>query len=180
MSGMEIIPSPIVFNPFCPSLYICIFVNLKYLMKMKKLFFSFMVLGGMLSCTAPKSDAPAPEASESESADSLATTAVSLDGEWTVVSIFGNDVTSETKPAFVFTGDTVNGATGCNRFFGPFKSTADSLLFSDMATTKMMCPDIAVEDSFLKAVHQVVTYSIADSTLSMKNADNQVVIVCKK
>lgn len=147
---------------------------------MKKLFFSLMVMGGMLSCTAPKNDAPAVEASESESVDSLASAVASLEGEWTVVSIFGNEVTSEAKPAFVFVGDTVNGATGCNRFFGPYKSTADSLLFSDMATTKMMCPDMAVEDSFLKAVHQVVTYTIVDGKLSMKNADNQEVIACQK
>ncbi|MCQ2231536.1 MAG: META domain-containing protein [Paludibacteraceae bacterium] len=147
---------------------------------MKKLFYSMMVLGAMMSCTAPKSDAPACNA-EAEAADSAQVNVSLVGGEWTVVSVLGNEVkvNTDAMPLFMFNAnDTVNGGTGCNRFFGAYKLAGDSLSFGDVASTKMMCPDMAVEDSLLKAIQQVVTYSIADSTLSMKNADNQEVIVC--
>ena len=71
--------------------------------------------------------------------------AASLAGsEWSPSS--QSSTTSE-KPQFVhFQGvGRVAGFAGCNRFFGSYESSGDSLTFGVLGATKMMCPPEAME-----------------------------------
>lgn len=60
---------------------------------------------------------------------------------------------------------SVTGLAGCNRINGVANFGAGSLQsvsFSRMAVTKMMCDNMAVEDIFLKALNEAATYNISN------------------
>lgn len=147
---------------------------------MKKLFFSLMLMGAMISC-APKNEAPKADAPDATT-DSVQVSTSELMGEWSVVTIAGTEVkmTSEPLPVIQFQDSLVSGNAGCNTFNGGYELSAEALTFGDFAVTKMMCPDMQVEDAFLQAIHQVASFKIADNKLSLLNAEGQEVIGCEK
>lgn len=111
-----------------------------------------------------------------------------IDGEWTVTEINGSPVktTGNGETAFIGfdTGDKrVNGFAGCNRIFGNIDIDTDMKIisFAKMASTRMMCLDMAVEDSLLAALGQVDSYDVAGkTTLVLKNTAGKTVVKLKK
>jgi copper homeostasis protein (lipoprotein) len=70
----------------------------------------------------------------------------------------------------------VAGSGGCNRIMGGYTLEGNTLKFSKMASTMMMCEDsMALEQSFLKALDTVTGWSIEGNTLLLKDASGQVV-----
>ena len=64
----------------------------------------------------------------------------------------------------------VNGNLGCNRFFGTFEINGNSLKFSQMGATKMMCINsMDIEDGFNAALNATDSYEIKDGALILKN-----------
>jgi heat shock protein HslJ len=53
----------------------------------------------------------------------------------------------------------VSGFAGCNRFFGQYKQEGSALQFSALATTKMACSDMELEQSFVQMISQVSSFS---------------------
>ncbi len=89
-----------------------------------------------------------------------------LSGEWNVVKIENKDITvpadGET-PYLAF--DVVNsrlfGSVGCNRVMGGLYATeAGAIDLSQMGATRMMCPDMALEDQLLTALNQVKEFGV--------------------
>lgn len=89
-----------------------------------------------------------------------------LDGEWTIVQVDGRAV--DAGGAFIepFLGfDTaekrVYGSAGCNRLSGSFETDSlgtGSLDLGGIASTRMLCPDMALEDSVLDALARVKSF----------------------
>ncbi len=100
--------------------------------------------------------------------------------EWKLVELRG-----ENSPAFAAEPDTFfftlseeNGLTGvgaCNRFFGNYRiGGLDTLMLSPMGMTQMACPNIELEDEFVKMLYEVNTYSIEGNRLVLFNEGEKV------
>lgn len=93
-----------------------------------------------------------------------------ITGEWNLTDISGKAVTAsedgDETPYIAF--DTANGrlsgSTGCNRLMGSFDTSAaaGTIDLSQIASTRMMCPDPSVEDAYLKALGEVKGYTLSD------------------
>ena len=85
--------------------------------------------------------------------------------KWEVAQISGMIIfTTETTklPTLDFDAEkmTVNGTTGCNNYSGSYTMDGSQLAFGPMATTRMACPDIAIESGFQKAIAKIGSYKI--------------------
>lgn len=95
--------------------------------------------------------------------------------EWKLVELYGksNELFAAEPDSFFFQLSTENGLNGvgsCNRFFGNYTlSATDSILIEPMGLTRMMCPNIELEDEFVKMFYEVNTYSIDKRCLSLFN-----------
>jgi len=62
-------------------------------------------------------------------------------------------------------GTKVNGFAGCNRFSTETVLSAENISFSPIASTKMLCPTIKTEDSFLALLEDTNRYEIKGNEL---------------
>lgn len=98
-----------------------------------------------------------------------------LSGEWNVAKIEGRAITVDAdseNPYIAF--DVVNGRmfglVGCNRIMGGIHANEKGEIdFSGILGTRMMCPNMALEDSLLTAINQVKLFGI--------NKDDQLVLM---
>ncbi len=107
-----------------------------------------------------------------------------ITGEWKVVSINNEAVgQAEVEPfvAFDVEAKTMNGSAGCNRFFGSFElGEKCSFKTSNVGATRMMCPNMEVEDAFLNALNKVTNYSVCGDELTLLDADKNEVLSFEK
>lgn len=62
----------------------------------------------------------------------------------------------------------VQGNAGCNRFSGTYEQmTPEQVRFGPLLTTKMACPALATETSFLQALGQTSYFRISGDTLRL-------------
>lgn len=85
-----------------------------------------------------------------------------LNGAWQVTTIKGTPVPASTAIKVVIDVDEckIHGNAGCNILNGTVVvnlDKGDGIEFKDLATTRMTCPDIATEQSFLVALEEVAT-----------------------
>ncbi len=113
--------------------------------------------------------------------DSTVATAPAYSGEitgiqWNLIEITGNAVSGyaaqNKQPHLKFAADNrVEGTGGCNGMGGTYTlAEGNKVSISDMASTKMACPDMTLENDFQTTLQQVTNYSIDGSTLSLMNA----------
>ena len=98
-----------------------------------------------------------------------------LSGEWNVAKIEGHAITvpvDQDVPymAFDVANQRMFGSASCNRIMGNFQ-TADKgeIDLSGIIATRMMCPQMSLEDSLLTALNQVKTFGL--------NKANQLVLM---
>lgn len=75
-----------------------------------------------------------------------------------------------------FDGEQVSGSTGCNRYFGGYELTGESLAFGAMGATKMACdgPRNEAEQAFLALINDVRGFDIdADGHLILHSSNGQ-------
>jgi len=60
----------------------------------------------------------------------------------------------------------VTGVLGCNSFYGSYKKEKNSISFQNIASTKMMCPNIKTENTFSKVLQNTKTYKILGESMS--------------
>lgn len=106
-----------------------------------------------------------------------------LNGAWQVTTIQGTPVPSNTAIKVVIDIDEckIHGNAGCNVLNGSIVvnlDKGDGIEFKDLATTRMTCPAIATEQSFLLALEQVDTCVQGASTdqAVMKNSQGQPIL----
>ncbi|MBX2983319.1 MAG: META domain-containing protein [Flavobacteriales bacterium] len=94
-----------------------------------------------------------------------------IKGKWELQSLEGTPVK---MPAGIeqpylsidSTGKNLSGYGGCNRIFGEFKVSNDSISFPGLAATRMYCEATQkIEDGFLKALNTTRTYTLKKDEL---------------
>lgn len=110
-----------------------------------------------------------------------------INGAWKVTSINGASVNKDLELNLVFdlNDNTVHGNVGCNTMNGRIKINPDvqnSLTLTDMATTRMTCPDISTEYALLQALGTVnnVQPGGDDSSAVLRNADGNAVVTLER
>ena len=131
----------------------------------KNLFFDVMAALMMVSCVEKKTFEP-------------------LNGEWKVVTI-GDMAIADSVDAFIgfdVAEQIVYGSTGCNHLTGalPAEIDAESLIFGAMGSTRMMCPDMTIEDAMLPAMGVVVDFNVEGDNLNLLDAAGNTVMTLKK
>ena len=98
---------------------------------------------------------------------------------WKLISL--NNVSQEYGDAalkFDVKTKTVNGNTGCNRFFGNYKVNGEYITFAQMGATKMACANTEVnktETELLKIFSdRKLRFDVADQTLNFYDGDRLV------
>lgn len=131
------------------------------------------VLVGMSSCSSTKNSA----------------TLSSINGEWNVIEINGEVVVPAPEQEFPFiafntTDGTVYGTTGCNRLTGSFdvKAEPGTIDLGGLGSTRMMCPDMTVEDNLLAALAVVKKYKVLDeeNIALCEDSDKPMVVLQKR
>lgn len=75
---------------------------------------------------------------------------------------------SELTAKFSDAGE-IHGSAGCNTYGGTYTTSGDTMVFSALASTKMMCADdvMAQETAFFSAMEQVASYEIVGAQLQL-------------
>jgi heat shock protein HslJ len=101
-----------------------------------------------------------------------------VETQWNLVELNGSAVHASSAEGQVYIylqqdGDKLSGSDGCNRFFGSYDLSGNSLEFHSVAQTLMACKggftDREVE--FLDALKLVTSYQVAEGTLQLKVDD---------
>lgn len=108
-----------------------------------------------------------------------------LNGEWNIIEINGSAVVPGTGKDFPYMGfdastGQVYGNSGCNRMSGSFDRSAKpgELDLSAIAGTRMMCPDMTLEQNVLNALKNVKGYKkVNTDKMALTNAHKRPVIV---
>ena len=142
---------------------------------MKKVFVSICIASALFSLSSCRS---------AKEVTSLS----SMNGEWSIIEINGADVVPAQGGNAPFIGfntaeGKVYGNSGCNRMMGSFDINAEagSMDLGKMAGTRMMCPDMTLEQNVLNALSQVKEYKkMGKELMALCNAENRPVIVLQK
>jgi putative lipoprotein len=105
-----------------------------------------------------------------------ASTATLENTYWKLTRLGGQAVSvvdGQREPHFILQPEQkrVTGSGGCNRMTGGYALAADKLSFSQMAATRMACPDgMDVEQAFHTALGKVASWRIDGETLELFDA----------
>jgi putative lipoprotein len=131
----------------------------------------------VIACS-PRSSSEGPAAADSDKgAPATVPTSPSFAGtHWTLITLGDRDIVAASatrEPHLTFAADSsrVSGSGGCNRVFGGYAMSGDSLSFSGVASTKMACATgMDIEAAFLPALSRVARWRIVDGKLELSDA----------
>ncbi|MDE5711830.1 MAG: META domain-containing protein [Bacteroides sp.] len=111
-----------------------------------------------------------------------------MSGEWNIIEVNGTAVVPAPEQEFPFIGfDTktgkVYGNSGCNRMVGTFDVNAKpgTIDLGAMGSTRMMCPDMTVEQNVLSALAQVKKYKALDKdNMALCSSSSRPLLVLQK
>jgi heat shock protein HslJ len=68
----------------------------------------------------------------------------------------------------------VSGYAGCNRYFGKIELKKDGITFSQMASTKMLCPpeSMTIEEGLFRALEKIDNYVINGKELQLRKGES--------
>jgi len=102
----------------------------------------------------------------------------SLEGtSWGVQDIDGAEVVAGVQPTLIFfAGQKVGGLAVCNRYFGTYRQTDDTLEIKPAGMTRMACPSVVMdqETKFLAALEAVRKARREGDTLLLLDGDGRV------
>ncbi len=112
------------------------------------------------------------------------TSSAKIEGiEWKLESLKGSTVAlkSGTSITLSFDGSTakISGTGVCNKYFGGYTKTDETLIFSGIGSTKMMCDDNLNESDYFSALGSVDSYKISGSKLSLSSGSKVVLVFVK-
>ena len=91
---------------------------------------------------------------------------------------------TDNKVSILFSKDNSHfaGFSGCNRYSGKYEIKKGNLLFDNIVSTKMACPetDMSFETNYLNALNKVDNFAINGDTLFLKNNGRAVLIFIAK
>jgi len=111
----------------------------------------------------------------------------SISGEWYIIEMNGSVIVPSPGQSFPFINfDTFNGKVsgsgGCNRFIGSFdvNSHLGSIELSKLISTRMACPDMALENDLILALGRVKRYKKVGTQIALCNTSNRSVLILQK
>lgn len=115
------------------------------------------------------------------SQDTVKTPAVdsALMGVWVVESIGERPVVDRSPARIQFSGDgAIAGNASCNRFFGKYTYTKQTLAIEPLGSTRMMCLPALMEQEqrLLEQLPTATTANIENGLLMLRDGANQLVI----
>lgn len=109
---------------------------------------------------------------------------VALTGtQWQLVRMMGRDLAFDNdKFVFTFNDGEFAGMGACNRMMGQYvTSLTGAMTFQGVASTRMMCPDVALETEFAQILERATHYEIdGDMLLILSNGEMQAVLQAQK
>lgn len=112
-----------------------------------------------------------------------------LNGAWNITRVGDINVGADSEACLVFdiNEERIHGNTGCNIINGSLRlidNRINGLEFTDLATTRMACPEpvMALEQALLLALEEVTSCQAEDNgnTAVLMDADNKPVIKLKR
>lgn len=108
---------------------------------------------------------------------------VDLSGEWNVVAVKGEKVAGNTYIGFDLENGRLYGNAGCNRIMGGV--TVDSINpghigLTNIASTRMMCPDMDTEQKVLGALNGVTGFNASSTGVELTDKDGKVLLSLEK
>lgn len=100
---------------------------------------------------------------------------------WKLVALNGKPVRvikDQREPHLILDAKELrlSGSGGCNNVMGGFEIDGDTLRFTQMASTMMMCPDgMEQERAFLQTLESVARYRIAGDALTLSDGKGKAV-----
>jgi len=97
----------------------------------------------------------------------------SIDGQWEVLFI-NNQRILNNPPNFVINLRTLKiaGFAGCNQFFGSIEMDEKDLQLNGIGSTRALCPDMTIEESFLNVLRDVTSFTFEANVLVL-NTENK-------
>lgn len=97
--------------------------------------------------------------------------------EWTVIKIKGLEkLSSSPTIAFQVEDSKVGGFAGCNNYFSTYTISENTLSFGNTGSTRKMCPDMSVEDTFLRLLPKIARYEIVKKELYLYDQTDEILI----
>lgn len=107
-----------------------------------------------------------------------------LEGKWTILEVDGREVKSTADAPLTITFDLQGNfscQTGCNNMMGDFTTGYTDITFGKVASTRMACPDMSVEQALGRVLPKIVVYNkLADGSLGFYNKDNDLLLRIKR
>ena len=139
---------------------------------MKYLFFIYIISACVLSCKEPSRTVT------SVTSDSIVASSPKDSGNvslityrWKLEELSGRKIDSvnSQEPFLLFNaGDSsINGRLGCNRFGGKYATSGNLIRFSHIYSTKMACPDMWAETTFLGLADSINEFRINEKHLPL-------------
>lgn len=111
------------------------------------------------------------------------TKSVDITGEWNVVSVAGKQVTGNPYIGFDTENGRLYGNAGCNRIMGGFEIDSVNpghIGLTNVASTRMMCPDMETEQKVLEALNEVTGFKSSATGVELTDKDGKVLISLEK
>ena len=111
------------------------------------------------------------------------TKSVDITGEWNVVSVEGKQVTGNPYIGFDTENGRLYGNAGCNRIMGGFEIDSINpghIGLTNVASTRMMCPDMETEQKVLEALNEVAGFKSSATGVELTDKDGKVLISLEK
>lgn len=109
---------------------------------------------------------------------------VSLAGEWNIVSVEGQQVTSDKDPflGFDMKDGRLYGNAGCNSIMAEVAvdSSKNTIELSQVAATRKMCLDMELEQQVLAALEKVAGYQASEKGVELTDEKGNVVFGLEK
>ncbi|MCM1005661.1 MAG: META domain-containing protein [Prevotella sp.] len=108
-----------------------------------------------------------------------------MNGTWTVISMNGNAVDNpDIKLVIDIEEQKIHGNTGCNILNGtliPDMLENGAVTFTNLSTTRMMCPDLESETELLVALETAAVARPVDAnTINLLNGHDQVILTLRR
>ena len=135
---------------------------------MKLLFSLPFIMLFLIGCSAPK------KVTQSHDLDPVVKRITITSSPWELTIMNGRVIHSQMdrNPYIKLNENTISGNGGCNTFQGNYTTLNEgSLYFEKLISTKMACPDLVIENAFIKTLQETTGYQINGDTLILLNAE---------
>ncbi len=98
--------------------------------------------------------------------------------EWKVIKLKGlEQITSAPSLNFQEEDNRLSGFAGCNNYFSTYILSGNEINFEKTGSTRKLCPDMTVEDTFFKLLPEVARYEVVKKELYLYDKNDEVLII---